>query len=306
METTRLAINFILNITFISIPQTTLMMILILFLLKEWDYFKKERFKKTVLDALVFGSLGSCLIMNGIYYYGNFNLLFRLSLNVIIFSLFIIYILKINLNDELKSIYSEEIQTTNNKVFKRESDKYVFIARIDKIDNIKTGLVNYNVIIKNKKEILICSTIIMAIVYVIEVFTNLYLDYMFNFDITEISFNILDSMMLVYPGMILYTFAIYLCYLYVNIGGITLFKIWMGNKNFRVVTYIQGCTTFIFTIIIYYVYNKTNLFNSFDTDTIYKIDISLYTMLILHILIPWIIICKKEMSKYKSLKRSKI
>lgn len=45
--------------------------------------------------------------------------------------------------DKLRSIYLEQIETTDNRVFNRETDRHVFIAKADEIDNIKMEILNY-------------------------------------------------------------------------------------------------------------------------------------------------------------------
>lgn len=304
MEATKLAIDFILNLFFISIPQNILVLFLILFLSKEYVYFKRNNFKRTFLDVLIMGALPSGFFMNWLYYYTDLNLTIRLILNVIIYFIFAFHIISYNYRKTeydnylkafkpYKTTYEERFEpritlTDFNKLFRRETSKYIFTVEGNSIR------LKY----KNIKRVLAVSILMVALIYTVEVSIILYLQYMFNLDMTSLSSNIINSIFIICPELILFLFCIYLGYVYVNTNNITLFKVWRDNKNFRILTYIQSITTFIFTIVVYFIYNRTEFFHGLNPDIVYKLDTTLFTFLILHILIPWALVFKNELKKY--------
>lgn len=178
-------ISFLLNLIFISIPQNTLIIFLILFLSREYNYFKRKNIKKIFLDILIMGAIPSGFFMNLLYYSGDFNTPIRLTLNSIIFFAFVIHIIRykyykkeytsyLSKFDPYETIQEEKLNpretlTNFDEPFKYETEKYIFT-------------VNNNIIrlkYKHKKRILISSFLLIILVYQFEIYIisklNLYL-----------------------------------------------------------------------------------------------------------------------------------
>lgn len=301
--------SFLLNYILISVPQEVMGILIILFLLKEYNYFKRENFKRTLLDVFFIAGMQSAFFMNYLFYFTNLSLPIRLACNVIIFFAFVSIFLKSTIKEPLwkehLNSYSPESPTLpelpekyrsniSNGQFRRETSKYVFT--IEK--NVPS--VKY----KNKKGIFVFSLCMIILINILDFSMILYLQYMFDFDFTTLSSNIFNSMLLFCPQFIILVFGIYLIYIYANTRDVTIFKIWRSNKKFRILTLIQSITTITFTIVIYLFYNKTNFFKDINPDIGYVITMGLYTLLILHVIVPWALICKKEVEKYKAISHS--
>lgn len=76
-----------------------------------------------------------------------------------------------------------------------------------------------------------------------------------------------------------------------NKCNITIIKIWKENKKFRLITYIQLLLSFIFSI---YLFNTTLKYN-ISYNTLLKISIIFFILILLHILIPYFIV-KREIN----------
>lgn len=296
--------NFILNLIFISIPQILLSIIVILFLLKEYSYFKSKNFKSTVLDSLMVGTLMSSVGVTYLIHFTNLTLLPRLILNSIILFIFTIHLIQWTLERKIRKEYLKEVYSPNSKIytpkemdeFRRETSRYIFF--------IKNGISKLRY--KRTLKTYLYSALSILFIVTIEMVTSLYLNYVFALDMATINTNILNSILIVYPNLMIYAFIVYLCYVYVNTGNVTLFKIWKHNKKFRILTYVQAATTSVFTIIVYNLALNYNIFLILKPDTSFKISLILFTLLVLHVIIPWTLICRKELLKYRLIKTQEI
>lgn len=290
--------DFILNYIFIGIPQTLIILLLSLVIIKEHDYLKSCNFSQSLRDVVFMGGIQSAFFVNALFYFSNLALFPRLILNILIYSLFIYQILKSSKQEVLRNTYLhpknvEERPFADEKTlkfsFRQQTQKYIYTIS-DNIDKFKY---------KNKKGIFFSVVFLLGILFIIEVFTSIYLQYVFKFDMNSIPNNIFNSILFTYPELIILSFAIYLAYVYVNTKDVTILKIWKISKTFRITTYIQITTTFIFSIGVYMFVIKDNLLQFLNPDTSYKIALILYTLLILHILIPWSLILNKEIKEHR-------
>lgn len=126
----------------------------------------------------------------------------------------------------------------------------------------------------------------LVIIYTLELSTVLYLKYIFNFDLLTISSNIVNSTVVTLPEFIILIFAVYIGYVHTNTGGITIIRIWKTSKKFRIITFIQIILTFSTALIIYNFIVKAGVLHNLSADLVLKISITLYTLLLLHIIIP--------------------
>lgn len=134
---------------------------------------------------------------------------------------------------------------------------------------------------------------LVAMLFILEISTSLWLQYIFNLDINSLNINIIDSIFFSYPTIIMLYFCVYLSYLYINTHKITILKIWNHDKTFKVITYVQGILTLMISIILYWFFVRNNLINTLDKTIVFRISLMFYTLLILHIIIPWIVVSKR-------------
>lgn len=289
-------LNFLLNYIFIVIPLTFISVCLTLLLLKEYKYFKTQNLKTSIIDILIVCVLPTSFFFNYIYYFTNVNFFTRIFINSILYFIFINRLIKFNLKEYLWNKHLEVYKPENlyfsqkfNNLFRRETNKYVFT-----IENNKA-----KVIYKNKIGMYICITLVMILHYILEISTSLYLQYVININMKTLNTNIFDSIFISYPALFILSFCSYLGYVYINTGKLTLIDIWKKNKKFRIVTYIQGITTFIFSILMYVYVLKDNLLHTLTSNLTFRIAIIIYMLLISYILVPWMLICREEVLKYK-------
>lgn len=302
METTKSMLNFLLNFLFIGIPETFVFIFLVLFLMKENHYFKAKNLKSAIMDILIVGTLPTALFLNSLYYFTNLDLTMRMFLNSIIYFIFINHLIKFSIKDSLWDKHLKSYKPTerhlpekyrtkvNTDTFlRKETSKYIFT-----IEN-NLPKVKY----KNKKSMYLSVVFMIIISFTLGIFTSLYLQYVINFDMKTLSINIIDSILLVYPTLIIVAFVVYLKYIYVNMGNTTIFRIWKNNKKFRITTYIQGITTFVSSILVYLFIIRDDLINTLDSTIVFRASLLAYILLIAHVIVPWILIFREEMLKYK-------
>lgn len=284
--------NFTMNLLFIAIPQISLSMFIILFLLKEYRYFETGRFKKTIADVLIIGTLMSSLTVSFLAHYTNLSLLPRLGLNSIILFIFTIHLLKQTSNCKTEKPFP----ISDIKNFRRETASYIYTIE------------DYDHKLKYKKKLKAYwySVNMILFIIVVEFAAVLYSQYIFSLDINKITSNIFNSMVIAYPGIIILIFSVYLCYVYTNTRNVTIFKIWKSNKKFRILTYAQAFTTLSVSILIYNFILKDNTILNLDSNFVLKISIGFYILLILHIIIPWTLICRKELIKYRLMRKESL
>lgn len=73
-------LNFILNYLFIGIPQTLVFIFLVLFCVKEYEYFKPDTLKTSIKDLFIIGVLPCALFLNFLYYFSNLEPIIRIFL----------------------------------------------------------------------------------------------------------------------------------------------------------------------------------------------------------------------------------
>lgn len=288
--------QFLLNYIFVSMPQNMLIMLLVIFLTKEYEYFTKENFKKTCLDLFFIVVLPSAFFMNYLYYSVDMNIYVRMAFNTLMLISFMLFFIRYNLKKKLYSVYKQAVDISSfNSQFRRESKNYIYT-----VQNNKEKL-RY----KRTLRLFFSSILLAIIIHVLEVSISLYLQYVFNFDITGMRVSTFDSILFICPQLVILSFMIYLGYVYVNTQSTTLLGIWRRNKKFRVLTYIQIFTTFSFVVVIYNFLVKSNLLNSLSQSLVFKMAIGLYLLLILHVLVPWIVVCRKEVNKFRIRRNNK-
>lgn len=280
-------IEFLINYIFLSIPQSLIIILLILLLLKEYRYFKTEYFKQTLFDVLLIAAMQSGFFMNYLFYFTNLNLFLRLFCNTIILFIFINSFLKSTIKETIwknhLGSYSHDNFIVSNLLNKKitenelrvENDKYIFITK----NNVPK--IRY----KNKIGIYISSTLVIAILCSLEIFTVLFLQYVFNFNMYSLHYDILDGVLLAYPTIIILAFIVYIGYMSVNTKQVNVFDVWKNNKNFRNITYIQGLIISIFSALVYIYVINNNLLIKVSSNEALRIIVTLYTLFLLQLVI---------------------
>lgn len=297
MSSFNFILDFILNLIFIGIPQTLVIGLVILFLLKDYHFFLRNYFKRTCLDVLIFFSLPCSLFMNSIYYFLELESLFRISLNSLIIYFFMVHLFKTIVyrnfdEDKVKNASDFRVGKQGDlKQIHRETRRYSFSYSNDWDYNEKI-----NVHIKGKWQILFFSIFVLAVLTMLEGCVIFYLQYFFNMDLNTISSNIINSIFISYPSLFLLLSSIYMGYVCYNNRNITFVKVWLRNKHLRITTYIQCFTTSAFVFYIHNKFSVNNALKNFESDITLRISIILYVILILHILIPQIFILYKKRS----------
>lgn len=218
-----LNLNFILNFIFIGIPETFIFIFLVLFFIKEDHYFRKKNLKKAIRDIFIVGVLPTALFLNTLYYFEDLNFVVRMFLNSIIYFISINNLIKFSIkeslwNKHLKSYdlietHLPEKHRTNTNchiLLKQETEKYTF--------TIKNNLpkVKY----KNKKGIFLSVVCMMTISFTLGTFTAFCLQYITDFDMQTLNVDIINSMLISYPTIIIVVIILYLKYMHVNKGNI--------------------------------------------------------------------------------------
>lgn len=298
-------LKFICNYIFISLPQSFIIIALVLLLLKEYEYFKKSNFKSTILAIMIIAGMQTAFFTNYLFYFTSLSLFVRLFFNILIGFIFVNIFLYSTLKESaykklLKDIkpYDTTFEERFNprkeeydpkKLFRRETNKYII-----SIDSNGTKF-KY----KNKVGIFLSFVIVLIALYSLEIFTNFYLQYVFHIDMNNLTSSNINTILVSYPTIIILAFCVYLGYVYVNTGEVSIINILKQNKKFRLFTGIQYILTFIISVLVYIFIIKDNLVNVLDTNMILKVAMLLYLLLISEIFIPWVVIYRKEMLKYR-------
>lgn len=274
--------QFILNYIFVSVPQNMLIVLAVVFLIKEYEYFKKENFKQTLIAVLAIAALPSALFMNYTHFFTELTSLPRIGLNFILYIVFILHFMKHTIKDELWDEYikSDISMNEGETQYRSETERYIFVVCNDK-PSIKY---------KRFKSIVIGHTMVTFLLYAIEISTILFLQLVLNFDVDNLANSTMISILCFLGEFIIFSVALYIGYSYVNKKDILIFKVWKKDKIFRISIVTQITVFFVVALAIYNFVLKNNVFYSFSSQTTFTVIIGLIFFIAVQILIPYFMV----------------
>lgn len=255
-------IDIILTTILISIPEQFIMVLMVLILLKEYDYLYSENIKESFTKIMMF-IIVPYVLFTVTTFYLDINVWLRVFMNSIMQAVLV----------------------------------YFVVGYFGKKDTVKEHILD---IIR----VYTCSVISFIILIFLEESILVLPQWVFKYEILELSKVPLTNFILAIPNLIIMTFIVYINYVNINVPKSVIFNmVWEGKKYFKKIIFFQTIITISLYGIIYDILIRSNILLSLNQDVRIFIVFLIFTIMIIGNLTPWFIVYTLKLKQGRSLRK---